>query len=104
MQLQNIFIHHVFFWLNENNELNRNKLIEGLEKLSTVKTIIHFHIGIPAGTNRDVIDNTYSISWALFFNTPEDQESYQTDPIHLNFVKEYSHLWKKVKVFDTINT
>src|ERR1700745_3084545 len=103
MQLQNTFIHHVFFWLNENNESNRNKLIEGLKKLSAVKTIKQFHIGVPANTNRDVIENTYSVSWTLFFDNPEDQDSYQVDPMHLNFVKECSHLWKKVTVFDTIN-
>src|ERR1044072_2501081 len=103
MQLQNTFIHHVFFWLKENDELNRNTLIEGLKKLSAVKTIRQFHIGIPANTNRDVIENTYSVSWMICFDNAADQDSYQTDPIHLNFVKECSHLWHKVTVFDTIN-
>jgi len=103
MQLQNVFIHHVFFWLKENNEANRNELIEGLKKLSAVTTIKQFHIGIPANTNRDVIENTYSVSWTLFLDNDKDQESYQVDPIHLNFVKECSHLWNKVTVFDTVN-
>ena len=31
MQLQNTFIHHVFFWLKENNQSNREQLIEGLK-------------------------------------------------------------------------
>jgi stress responsive alpha/beta barrel protein len=103
MQLQNTFIHHVFFWLKENNETNRQALIDGLKKLSSVTTIKQFHIGVPANTNRDVIENTYSVSWTLFFANEEDQESYQVDPIHLNFVKECSHLWNKVTVFDTVN-
>ena len=80
-----------------------NQLIEGLKKLSSVTTIKQFHIGIPANTNRDVIENTYSVSWTLFFDNAEDQESYQVDPMHLNFVKECSHLWNKVTVFDTVN-
>jgi len=103
MQLQNTFIHHVFFWLKENNESNRKELIEGLQKLSAAKSIKEFHIGIPANTNRDVIENTYSVSWTLFFDNDKDQESYQVDLIHLDFVKECSHLWKKVTVFDTVN-
>ena len=103
MELQNTFIHHVFFWLKENNDDNRKALIKGLEKLSSVKTFKQFHIGIPANTNRDVVENTYSVSWTLFFDTAEDQESYQVDPDHLIFVKECSHLWTKVTVFDTIN-
>ncbi len=103
MQLKNIFIHHVFFWLKENNASNRNELIKGLQKLSSVKTIRQFHIGIPANTNRDVVENTYSVSWMIFFDNAADQESYQVDPVHLNFVKECSHLWNKVTVFDCVN-
>lgn len=103
MQLQNTFIHHVFFWLKENNENNREQLIEGLKKLSSVSTIKQYHIGVPANTNREVIENTYNVSWMLFFESAEDQDGYQVDPIHLNFVKECSHLWNKVTVFDTIN-
>jgi hypothetical protein len=103
MQLQNTFIHHVFFWLNENNDNNRQQLIEGLQKLSAVKTIKQFHIGVPADTSRDVIENTYSVSWMIFFDSASDQDSYQVDPLHLNFVKECSHLWNRVTVFDSVN-
>jgi hypothetical protein len=103
MQLQNIFIHHVFFWLKENNESNRQQLIEGLQKLSAASMIRQFHIGVPADTHRDVVENTYGVSWMIFFDNAEDQEAYQVDPIHLNFVKECSHLWNNVTVFDSIN-
>jgi len=103
MQLQNTFIHHVFFWLKDNNDNNRQQLIEGLQKLSAVKTIKQFHIGVPAETNRDVIENTYSVSWMIFFENTADQDSYQVDPIHLNFVKECSNLWNRVTVFDSVN-
>lgn len=103
MQIENIFIHHVFFWLNENNSANREQLIKGLKKLSTVQTIKQFHIGVPADTNRDVVENSYSVSWMIFFDSPADQESYQVDPVHIDFVKECSHLWNKVTVFDSVN-
>ncbi len=102
MQLQNSFIHHVFFWLKENNDNSRGQLIEGLQKLSSVKTIKQFHIGVPANTTREVIENTYSVSWMILFDNAADQDSYQVDPVHLDFVKECSHLWNKVTVFDTI--
>jgi hypothetical protein len=103
-EIRNQFIHHVFFWLREpGNKKNEEDLIQGLRKLSTVKTIRNFHIGRPANTNRDVIERSYSISWCLFFDNPKDQDQYQTDPIHLDFVKECSHLWSKVIVHDSIN-
>lgn len=104
MQLSNVFIHHVYFWLhNPSSEKDRNALTEGLVKLSAAASIQDFHIGIPAATNRDVIDVSYSVSWLLIFKNKEDQDSYQVDPIHLNFVKECSNLWRKVTVYDTID-
>jgi len=101
---KNTFIHHVYFWLkNPGNNNDLLALIEGLKKLSSVKTIKSFHIGKPAGTSRDVIDTTYSVSWLLLFDNKEDQDSYQVDPIHLKFVDECSHLWEKVVVYDAVS-
>jgi hypothetical protein len=103
-EIRNQFIHHVFFWLRDpGNKKNEEELIQGLRKLSKVKTIKNFHIGRPADTNREVIERSYSISWCLFFDNPIDQDHYQTDPIHLDFVKECSHLWSKVIVHDSVN-
>ena len=94
-----MFIHHVYFWLkNSGNEADRAKLIEGLKKLSKVKTIKNHYIGKPAATRRDVIDSSYDVSWLLFFDNAADQDSYQTDPVHLKFVEECSSLWTKVTV------
>ena len=101
---KNGFIHHVFFWLKDaGSSQAREQLIEGLRKLSKAPTIKDFHIGIPANTNRDVIDSTYAASWLLLFDSAEDQDIYQTDPIHLKFIEECSHLWSKVVVYDTIS-
>lgn len=103
-ELKNIFIHHVYFWLkNPGNATDRDKLVEGLTKLSKVKTIRQFHIGKPADTNREVIDTSYAVSWFVLFDNAKDQASYQTDPIHLKFVEDYSHLWQKVIVYDSVD-
>ena len=104
MNAKNIFVHHVYFWLkNADSKDDLKKLIEGLTKLSKVKTIKMFHIGKPAGTSRNVIDASYNVSWLLFFENKADQDSYQTDPIHLKFVEECSSLWSKVIVYDSVD-
>jgi hypothetical protein len=101
---KNVFIHHVFFWLHEpHNVDHRQLLIDGLKKLSASSNIQRYHIGQPANTKRDVIDTTYSLSWCLFFANTADQDSYQVDPIHLRFVEECKHLWKRVQVYDTVD-
>jgi hypothetical protein len=101
---KNLFIHHVFFWLaNPQSATDRDQLITGLRKLSKVSTIKKFHIGRPAGTLREVIDTSYTISWWIFFANAADQQSYQIDPIHLRFVEECSHLWNRVLVYDSVD-
>lgn len=99
-----VFIHHVYFWLNNpESKEDFDKLVAGLRKLSVVKTINSFHIGKPADTNREVIDRSYSVSWMLLFKNKADQDSYQVDPIHLKFVEDCKHLWKKVVVYDSVD-
>jgi hypothetical protein len=103
-EIKGIFIHHVYFWLAEpTNKIHKKLLTEGLQKLSSVKTIQRFHIGQPANTSRDVIDSSYSLSWILIFKNAADQDSYQTDPIHLRFVDECKHLWNRVVVYDSVD-
>ena len=104
VQKKGMFIHHVYFWLkNPGNKEDKVKLIEGLKKLSKVKTIKNYYIGQPAATRREVIDSSYDVSWLLFFDNPVDQDNYQADPIHLKFVEECSSLWTKVTVYDSID-
>jgi hypothetical protein len=98
-----LFIHHVFFYLkNPNNAQDEAKLLEGLKKLAKVPTIQYVHIGKPAATSRSVIVKDYSISWMCFFKNIIEEEIYQTDPIHLEFIKDYSYLWEKVVIYDSV--
>jgi hypothetical protein len=100
---KDLFVHHVYFWLkNPNSEADKAKLLEGLNKLAKVPTIRMVHIGTPASTNRSVIERGYAISWLCFFDNLEEEEIYQKHPIHLKFVEDYSHLWEKVIVYDSV--
>ena len=103
MQLQNTFIHHVFFYLKDTSAANVKSLVEGLQKLSAASMIRQFHIGVPAETYRDVVERSYGVSWLVLFDSAADQESYQTEPMHLDFIAQCSHLWNKVVVYDSVN-
>ena len=103
MELKNNFIHHVYFWLkNPDSKEDLQALINGLEELSQMSQIKLFHIGTPAPTDREVIDNTYAVSWLNVFETADDQDAYQVHPMHLKFIQDCSKLWSKVKVYDSI--
>ena len=99
-----MFVHHVYFWLNnKDSKEDRAALIKGLQALSKIDYIKLYHIGQPADTNREVIDTSYSVSWLLFFNSKEEEERYQKDPVHLKFVEDCKHLWSKVVVYDSVD-
>jgi hypothetical protein len=103
MELKNTFIHHVYFWLKHpESKEDLQQLVAGLEALASVEEIKMYHIGVPAPTDREVIDNSYSISWLNIFETSEDHDIYQTHPKHLKFIADCSKLWSKVKVYDSL--
>ena len=97
-------IHHVFFWLkNTGSQADRDLLIAGLKTLKSIDVVRQLHIGVPASTQkRDVVDNSYDVSELMIFDSVEDQDQYQIHPIHLEFVKQYGHLWEKVIVYDAV--
>ena len=95
----NKIAHQVYFWLKNPGE--RQKLIDGVNTLKKIKTVRQIHVGIVAGTEkREVIDTSWGVSLLLFFDNIAGEASYQTDPIHLDFVKNYSNLWNKVVIYD----
>jgi len=103
MLSQDQFIHHVYFWLKEPaNPVSHARLLEGIKSLGDIRSVDSYHIGIPAGTNRDVIETTYAFSWLAVFDSKEAQDAYQVDPIHLQFVADCSGLWEKVVVYDSV--
>jgi hypothetical protein len=103
IKLSGYLTHHVFFWLKDpNNPQVRGIFEKAIDELLKVETIRQSHFGIPASTEkRDVVDNSYTYSYLLFFDSKEGQDIYQTHPLHVKFVEENSHLWEKVIVYDS---
>ncbi|MEC5142747.1 Dabb family protein [Chitinophaga sp. 212800010-3] len=97
-------VHHVFFWLKHpESKEDRDKLIAGVKNLSKIETVRELRVGVVASTEkRDVVDNSWAVSELIFFSDLAGQATYQTHPIHLEFVKNCSHLWEKVVVYDAM--
>ena len=104
MPAENLFVHHVYFSLHHpDSQEDQAKLVAGLKQLAKISYFQLTHIGVPADTHRDVVERGYSVSWLVFFKNPADQETYQSDPVHLKFIDECKHLWKKVVVYDSVD-
>ena len=98
-------VHHVFFWLkNPASKEDRDLLVAGVKTLAKIETIRELRVGVVASTEkRDVVDNSWAVSELMFFSDLEGQATYQNHPVHLEFIKNCSHLWEKVIVYDAID-
>jgi hypothetical protein len=103
-ELGKLFIHHVFFWLKDpENQDARTKFERAARELVTIETIIDHHIGVPAPSAREVIDSSYTYSVLTTYRNKDDQDIYQTHPIHLKFIEDCQDLWERVVVYDSVS-
>lgn len=98
------FVHAVYFWLKEPENQEARKKFEASIKAFIQQSayVRSSHIGTPAPTSRPVIDSSYSYSLVVTFDSKEDQDKYQDEPVHLKFIEECKDLWEKVVVYDSI--
>jgi hypothetical protein len=93
-------IHQVYFWLHKDSDL-KEFMSDAAPMLGRCKDVANFVMGTPAPTEkREVVDHSFHVSCTLFFDSLEAQAGYQVDPLHLEFIAKYSHMWKTVKVYD----
>lgn len=97
-------VHHALFWLkNPESKEDRDQLVAGVKTLAKIEAVRELRVGVVASTEkRDVVDNSWGVSELMFFSDLEGQASYQTDPVHMEFIKNCSHLWEKVIVYDAV--
>jgi len=102
-ELEGGFFHVVYFWLVDDSVEVKEKFLKELNCfVNDVDEIKKVHIGPPADTDRDVIDNTYSFNLLLTFDSKKEHDIYQEHPAHKKFIENASSLWEKVLVYDSI--
>lgn len=97
-----MFSHIVIFWTDPDNASAPDQLIAGIEKyLRPIPLSRGLHAGHMATSERkDVVDQSYQVALNLIFDSKADQDAYQVHPLHLDFVANCKHLWKRVVVYD----
>ncbi len=102
-ELEGGFFHIVFFWLINDTPEVKNKFLRELKNfVDQVEEIKKVHIGPPANTNREVIDNTYSYNLLITFDSKKEHDIYQDHAAHKKFIENASSLWEKVLVYDSV--
>lgn len=96
--------HYVLFWLKDGlSEEEINDFTNFFEVLKRIPGIKSLHYGRAAATNiRPVVDNSFTYNLLVFFDSLEDINVYETHPIHLEAIEQYSGYWDKVMVHDSL--
>ena len=94
-------MHSVYFWLKD--DLTQDQLLSFHEKLlalTKIDTVQESYVGVPAPTDRPIIDRTYDAALILAFDNKEQHDIYQDHPVHDNFRDSCGEYWHKVTIYD----
>lgn len=98
-----MFVHAVYFWLRADlTAAERDHFIAGLRSLRGIEGVAHGWIGVPAPTDRSVIERSYSWALVLVFADQRAHDAYQVHPVHDRFREECGRYWTTVRIHDTV--
>lgn len=98
------FVHIVFFWLKDNatDETIQQLIDDCKHYLGSIETVRKIQVGQPAGTPRDVVDNSYKVSLIVHFDDKSGHDYYQNADQHLKFIERNKDYWERVQVYDML--
>ena len=98
-----MFVHAVYFYLHGGlTPEERERFAAGLESLRAIDGVRHGWIGVPAPTDRPVIERGYSRALVLVFDDEAAHDAYQVHPVHDRFREECGSLWTSVRIYDSV--
>jgi hypothetical protein len=98
-----MFVHSVYFWLKDTaSATNLASFRAGVETLRNIETVKAMYVGVPAPTDRPVIDRSYTVALTVGFDDLAGHDAYQEHAIHLDFVKAYGDRWERVQIYDAV--
>ena len=98
------YTHVVYFWLHNPDDPDDRRAFESaLRKLlATSRYTKTNYVGVPPKATREVVDDSFTYTMIVTFDSADSQDAYQREQVHLDFISEAGHLWKKVVVYDAM--
>jgi hypothetical protein len=98
-----MFVHAVYFWLRSDlTSAEQDRFAAGVESLRAINGVRQGYIGVPAPTDRPVIERGYSRALVLVFDDKAAHDSYQVHPVHDKFRAECGGFWTTVRIYDSV--
>ena len=96
-----MLVHSVYFWLKEGLAAEELEDFRSqLRAIAAIDSVRQSHIGVPADTDRPVIERSYSYGLILLFDDQQGHDDYQVHETHERFRQECSRYWTRVLIFD----
>lgn len=99
------FLHAVHFWLKDDlSDSDKQTMLDGLRALADSPNVARVSVRVPAGTPREVVDNSYDIQLVCEFDSKELHDAYQSpdDQAHQSFIDQNKEKWTKVVIYDSV--
>lgn len=99
------FHHTVYFWLRDDiTDQQREEFFTALRDIAKSPNVQQCRVGVPAGTDRAVVDNSFDAQLSCVFVSQAAHDAYQApeDEMHTAFLEGYKHLARKVVIYDTL--
>lgn len=97
------FVHSVYFWLNDDvSNVEHKEFVALLQDFKRIKGAKKVQVGIPAGTPRSVVDNSYDVALHVTFKDKAGHDAYQEDEIHKAAIDRFEGWIADVKIYDSI--
>jgi hypothetical protein len=99
------FLHTVHFWLKDDlTDEEKHDVLEGIRALAESPNVSRLSVRVPAGTPREVVDNSYDFQLVAEFDSQELHDAYQSpdDAAHQAFIQNYKDKWTKVLIYDSV--
>ncbi|SRR5258706_10782225 len=99
-----MFIHAVYFWLRDDlSAAQRAQFEAGLRSVRAIEGVAQGYIGVPAPTDRPVIERSYTRALVLIFADQVAHDAYQVHPVHDTFRAECGAFWTAVRIYDSVS-
>ena len=98
-----MFVHAVFFWLRPDlSAEDRQTFLRSVHSLTGIESVRHGWVGVPAPTDRPIIERGYSYALTVVFDDEVGHDEYQVHPVHDRFREECGAFWTRVVIYDSV--
>jgi hypothetical protein len=96
--------HTVYFWLRDDapSDSAAELIAFYRERVPEAPGVISVLCGVPRPSEREVVDDSFTVGTTVVFASAADETAWQVDPIHDELRERFTVRIERVQVYDTL--